>query len=59
MNTLPQPAPAARAMPDAYMVRLPTVTPALFLDCVLAIEYAARHRGQVVPLFGPQPVKEH
>lgn len=52
-NTAPvQPVPVdPRAQPAAYMVRLPNVVPALFLDVGRALAYSAQHRGQLVPLF--------
>jgi hypothetical protein len=39
------------AQPAAYLVRVPNLTPAVFLDCGRAMAYAAQYHGQVVPLF--------
>lgn len=45
------PATPPRTQPAAYLVRVPNLTPAVFLDCGRAIAYAAQYHGQVVPLF--------
>ena len=44
------PAAPSRAPAAAYMVRMPNVTPMLFLDIGRALAYAAQYGGQLVPL---------